>query len=379
MKELINKIRKSRIFSLICILLFISICFGIGAAAAYINHESDPTDVASNYFRAFVAMDYNKMYSYIDKEDAYVEKTLYTKKMENLRKQYTIDSYDINKPETKDGQKSVTIKCKNDETGKTKDFVVKITSKRKGLNIVPDFYVNIDDILTNNFQVTLPAGNELQLNGITITNSNAKVSKNSSGQEVYLFNKTLKGNYKAVATNAIYAMVKTLNVSKDNTKLDLSKFQLVANDNYTKIINKNCDSLVDQFYKAVRTKDSKRKELLKLFSTKKTKNKVSSLVDQSMEITYPSDDRNVSKLKVIDMKINKKDSKIVYNKKNKEYTLTYKYSYSYVSSTDTSLTSSYIYSISGKCDSQLTVVYTADKNQVKIKNIKLKNKDKKSQ
>ena len=120
MKELINKIRKSRIFSLICILLFISICFGIGAAAAYINHESDPTDVASNYFRAFVAMDYNKMYSYIDKEDGYVEKTLYTKKMENLRKQYTIDSYDINKPETKDGQKSVTIKCKNEETGKTK-------------------------------------------------------------------------------------------------------------------------------------------------------------------------------------------------------------------------------------------------------------------
>ena len=174
-------------------------------------------------------------------------------------------------------------------------------------------------------------------------------------------------------------MVKTLNVNKDDTKLDLSKIQPVANDNYTKIINKNCDSFVDQFYKAVRTKDSKRKELLKLFSTKKTKNKVSSLVDQSMEITYPSDDRNVSKLKVIDMKINKKDSKIVYNKKNKEYTLTYKYSYSYVSSTDTSLTSSYIYSISGKCDSQLTVVYTADKNQVKIKNIKLKNKDKKSQ
>ena len=96
-----------------------------------------------------------------------------------------------------------------------------------------------------------------------------------------------------------------------------------------------------------------------------------------MEITYPSDDRNVSKLKVIDMKINKKDSRIVYNKKNKEYTLNYKYSYSYVSSTDTSLTSSYIYSISGKCDSQLTVVYTANKNQVKIKNIKLKNKDKK--
>ena len=66
---------------------------------------------------------------------------------------------------------------KNEETGKTKDFVVKITSKRKGLNIVPDFYVNIDDILTNNFQVTLPAGNELQLNGITITNTMQKFQK----------------------------------------------------------------------------------------------------------------------------------------------------------------------------------------------------------
>ena len=30
---------------------------------AYINHESDPTDVAAGYFRAFVSSDFNKMYA----------------------------------------------------------------------------------------------------------------------------------------------------------------------------------------------------------------------------------------------------------------------------------------------------------------------------
>ena len=54
MKEVFRKIKKSRVFSLICILVFIGVCMGTGSLIAYIQHESNPTDVAVSYFRAFV-------------------------------------------------------------------------------------------------------------------------------------------------------------------------------------------------------------------------------------------------------------------------------------------------------------------------------------
>ena len=91
MKEVLKKIQKSRIFSLICILLFIGVCFGIGSLIAYIQHEADPTDMAVTYFRAFVQQDYDKMYECLYTDDGYyIDKNIYTAEMKKIRKDYTI-------------------------------------------------------------------------------------------------------------------------------------------------------------------------------------------------------------------------------------------------------------------------------------------------
>ena len=96
MKEILKKFKKSRIFSLICILLFIGICFGIGASIAYVQHEANPTDEAVKYFRAFAQQDYEKMYECLYQEKGYyIEKDMYVKEMKNLRERYTLESYDI--------------------------------------------------------------------------------------------------------------------------------------------------------------------------------------------------------------------------------------------------------------------------------------------
>ena len=70
-----KSIIRERVVSLFFILIFIAVCMGIGAGMAYINHESDPTDVAAGYFRAFVSSDFNKMYDYLTKEkEVYIKK-----------------------------------------------------------------------------------------------------------------------------------------------------------------------------------------------------------------------------------------------------------------------------------------------------------------
>lgn len=101
-----KSIIRERVVSLFFILIFIAVCMGIGAGMAYINHESDPTDVAAGYFRAFVSSDFNKMYDYLTKEkEVYINKETYTEAMKQMRLQYTIDSYEILDPEKKNRTK----------------------------------------------------------------------------------------------------------------------------------------------------------------------------------------------------------------------------------------------------------------------------------
>lgn len=378
MKEVLKKIKKSRIFSLICILLFIGVCFGIGSFIAYIQHEANPTDVAVTYFRAFVQQNYDKMYECLyQTEGYYIDKDMYTEEMKELRKSYTIDSYEIKDPETKDGKESVTVKCTNDVTKEVKDFVVNIETVRKGIEIVPDYYVDIENMMAKEVDITIPKADTLELNGIIIDDKTAQVTE-SNDNHIYHLERMLTGKYKVAATNDVYARNKTLDVSGKNVKVDMTKEKLTANDKYQKLITNHGKKIINQFYKAARSRDEKNKTLLNMFSTKKLKSKVSKLVEESENIIFWPEKRNADSFKVLDMKISNLKTAISYSAKEKHYVLTCTYKYKYVSSTDTSLTSSYVDRISGTCTSKLTLVYKADGDKVTVEDIKLTNKNKKN-
>lgn len=105
MKEKLKKIRKSRIFSLMKILIFIAICIGAGSVIAYIEHESDPTEQAVVYFRAFVQKDYEKMYDCVDQESGYyLNKEMYVNTAKKMRESMMIDSYNIKEPTEENGK-----------------------------------------------------------------------------------------------------------------------------------------------------------------------------------------------------------------------------------------------------------------------------------
>lgn len=378
MKDRIKRILRSRIFSLISILIFISVCLGIGSLIAYIQHESDPTDVAAVYFRAFVGQDYNKMYDCIYREDGYyLDKTLYINSMKKVRKEYVIDSYEIKESEKKEGKRSVTVVCKNEAEDKSRDFVINMVSKRKGLHIIPEFYVDVSQMVAKNFSVVIPKGNILELNGTKITDKTVDVTEKGKNN-IYNLSGVFLGKYKISATNDAYAVVKNITVENSNTKVDLTNQQYTANDKYTKLINTSGEKILDSFYKAVRARNPKSSKLIKIFRGKKLISKVQKLVEESQEIVYWKEKKNIENYKVIDMSIKNLKSSITYNDKTNVYTLIYDYSYDYVSSTDTALYTSYVYRLSGKCNSQMTIEYTADKDKVIVKDIKIKNKNKKN-
>ena len=190
MKEKLKKIIRSRFFTLFIILVFITACIGVGALIAFIQHESDPTDEAVRYFRAFVQRDYDRMYDllYID-DGYYVDKDMYKSVMKKIRDNIKIDSYDVGKPEKKDGIRTVKITCMNDQTGESKEFVVYITGKRDGFQLMPDYHINIDYMLVENFSVVVPKGDHLELNGKKIDEKRYKVDADDKGNRTF----SLKG------------------------------------------------------------------------------------------------------------------------------------------------------------------------------------------
>lgn len=378
MKKVLKNIKKSRIFSLICILLFIGICMGAGSLIAYIQHEANPTDMAVTYFKAFVQQNYDKMYECLYQEQGYyIDKSMYIEEIKKLRESYTIDSYEIKEPETKEGRESVTVKCKNDTTKETKDFVVNIQSTREGVQIIPDYFVDVRDMMAESVDIIVPKPDNLEFNGIIIDEKNAEITEQQENYTYHLKG-MLAGKYNISATNDIYARNKTLNISGKDIKVDLTKEKLTANDKYKKLITDHGKKIINQFYKATRNRQGKNKTLLNMFSTKKLKGKVSKYVQDSEDIIFWPEKRNADSFKVIDMKISNLKTSISYSTKEKHYVLVCTYLYKYVSSTDTSLTSSYVDRISGTCTSKLTLVYKGDGDKVTVENIKMTNKNKKN-
>lgn len=378
MKEVLKKIQKSRIFSLICILLFIGVCFGIGSLIAYIQHEADPTDMAVTYFRAFVQQDYDKMYECLYTDDGYyIDKNIYTTEMKKIRKDYTIDSYEIKEPERKDGRKFVTVKCTDDAAKKVKDFVIWIESARTGIQIVPDYYVELENMMAKGIDITIPKTDKLEINGNVINKKTAQITE-SKDNNIYHLERILTGKYTISAANDIYARNKTLSIRGEDVKIDMTKEPLTANEEYGKRIISHGKKIINQFYKAVRNRDEKSPALLKMFASKKLKNKVSAAVEKSEEIIFWPEKRNAALYKVLDMKINNLKTAISYNQSDKNYVLTCTYKYKYVSSTDTSLANSYVDKISGTCTSRLTLTYKADGNKLTVKDIRMSNKNKKN-
>ena len=380
MKEKLKKVMRGRIISLLFILMFIAICMGIGSGLAYVKHESDPMEIAVQYFRAFVQQDYNKMYDCLTKNKGYyINKKMYIDTMKNMRSRFVIDSYEIPDCEEKNKMTLISVKCTDSTTNEIRNFDIYVDSKRSAMSIIPEYSVNIDNMIVNDFSVVIPDKNILKLNGEEITAEMADISTENEGTIIYKFKGLLYGDYRIAATNKYYAMNKSIKLKESDKQVDMREVSYTASDEYAEQINKSGNKVMELFYKAARGRDSKNKKLMKCFAADdKLRKKVQNLVKQSEEIFYPPDVENIDKYKVMDMNISNLKSKLMYNDKTKVYNLNYTYSYDYVAATKTELYSSYVYSISGKCKCKLTLSYSLKGDDISLTDIKLTNKNNKN-
>lgn len=378
MRAKLKKLVGSRIFRLFGILVFIAVCMGIGSIMAYIEHESDPTEKAVVYFRAFVQRDYDKMYDCLELDSTYyVNKEMYKQTMKNIRENMVIDSYEINEPETKNGMDTITIECEDSQTQTTQDFVVYVTSIRDKFQIVPDYYINIDNMMVNDFSVIIPKGDSLELNGEKITDDMAEVTDGENSLS-YTFTHILNGQYKVSATNKYCAKNEDIKLTKADTKVDLTKKEYTSNDKYTKLITDSGEKIIDQFYKAARARKPSREKLMKCIpDDKKLKKQVKNLVKKSQDVVYWPEVENIDNYKVITMDMSELEHSIKYDSDKEKFIVVYNYSYKYVSETETELFSSYVERLSGKCTVSLTLTYGISEENIVLTDIKMTNKNKK--
>ena len=378
MGDILRKLRKSRIVSLIQILLFIAVCAAVGAFVAYFEHENDPTDEAAKYFRAFIAGDYDTMYDCVYKQDNYyINKNMYKEQMKQIRQNYVIDTYLIGKPEKANGQKIVTVTCKDETSDTEKNFNINLVGVRKKYSISSKYYVDIEKMLVKNFSVVLNEDSELLLNHEKVTEKNAKVT-HENGNKIYNFGAIINGQYVVTATTKYYSANESITLNREGTIVDLTKSKITASSDFGKKLNQTGNDIIEQFYAAVRNRKPNSKKLIKYFKTKKLQNKVKKLVKESQDFVYPPDTKNIDTYKVTEMDIKDFIESISYDQSKHRYIVNYSYYYKYKSETSISLANSYVYSLSGKVDCTLRIIYDIENDDIVVSDITLNNKHKKN-
>lgn len=373
---MLKKLKKSRIFSLVQILLFIGICFVIGATAAYMQNKSDPTDKAVLYFRAFLENDYEEMYQCVEKQEgAHIDKDMYISVMKNIRNNMNIDSYKILDPVKEDGKYVVNVECINLDNDTSQEFVVRLNKKRSGLQIIPDYTVDISQMLVNDITIEIPAGFKLLLNNKEVKTSDIK-SENK--KDIYVIKSLINGNYKVSAEDEYSALEKSAEFVRDGEQVKLYGDKYTASNKYETLIVNSSENFIKQFNQAVRSRKPERKEMLKLVE-KGLKEKVSQYALDAQSIVYWPEIKNIAEYTVSEMKLTPFEKEIVYNKKKKNYTVTYNYSYDYKSETSTALYNSYVYVLGGTCKTTLKMTYDIKDEKVVLSDITMENENEKKE
>lgn len=367
-----KKIRKSRIYSLIKILLLIVVCFIIGASAAFVNHESDPTDEALEYFESFIQEDYEKMYSMLEiPEDKYIDKDLYIQNMKKIRSNITIDTYEIIDPVEEEDTFVVSFSCINLANDTSQNFVVRLKEKREGLQIIPDYQVSIEHMMIDNLVIEIPTGFDLLLNGKSVVDAANVTSENK--KDIYTISGLIGGTYTIEAAQGPKALVETVDVVKNDTLVKLKGNDYTASNKYGSQIKTASQNFITEFYEAVKSRNPEKKSLHKILGNDELKTQVSQLVLESQEIVYWPDIRTIADYNVSQLELSPFDISIVYNEKQNQYNVTYKYSYDYKAETSTTLYNSYIYVLTGTCTTSLNMTYDIVEDGVVLKDITMEN------
>lgn len=369
-----KKIFKSRIFGLVEILLFIVAFMGAGAVIAYVEHISNPTDYGVEYFRAFVAQDYDKMYDMIEKKEGYyISKDRYKEIMKQTRKLNVIDSYKINEPVKENGKYVLNVLCTDNTSETEQEFNIYLTKINSFPSIKPSYKVSIDKMIVNDLSIKIPAGDNLKIDGKKLENIDF-TEKN--GVKQYSILGILNGNYKITCENSICAKNITVDVVKNGCQIDLTSGNYTANENFSEKISNDATNIIERYYEAARKRNKNAKDLVKCFQSEEAKKNITKSLKKTINILYKSEKKNIDNYSVKEFKIKDTKKNISYNEEIKSFEVTYIYNYDFVCGTETTTYTSYVEEYSGSCQANLKLTYSVDGENINVTKVSLKEKEK---
>lgn len=369
-KNIWKKFQKTRGYSLVKILFLIAVCIGIGSGAAYIHHESDPTEDAAQYFRAFIQQDYDTIMKLVDvPEGGYIDRKQLETILSEQKKELHVDRYEILDPKREDGRTVVVFRCFDEETGKKTDFKVYLNRFHHGLNPISDYKISMDDFLVENYTVTIPKDTTLVINDTKLHNLKAQSEEN--GGKTYAFSAVLQGSYQVCAENTYGIGVKKEEITKPDFHTDLSKTSYEARPEYFKMIEEKTNGMLQQYYTAVRQKKISGKELEQYFSKEMT-GKLKGLVQKSVNMIFDQDEEKQYEITGLDLS----DQKITatYNKEKNCFDVQCGFRLKYECATQTSLLNSYSESYKGNCQTAIHMKMNLPEDNMQITEFTIKNK-----
>lgn len=256
----------------------------------------------------------------------------------------------FSEPYKENGKKTVDIICNNETTETNQTIKLVFDEVKHGMQIIPDYKVDISKMLVKNVNFVVPTGDALYINGEVVTKDMAKVTTDANtNTDTYHFDKILYGAYDANAINRYSQIDLKPEILQEGTTINFDATAYHANLEFEEKIKANADNMITQFYVNAREKKGNNKELKAYFANdKKLQKKVDKYLKETEEVLYWPETKNIDKYSVVSFEPGEMKHQSVYNNDN-TFTVTYDFTYTYVSSTDTAIYTSYVYSIGGSC------------------------------
>ena len=393
-----KKIRNSNIFRLFVALIVMAGCAALGAGIAIFEDKSDPTEYVGRYFGKFMMQDFDGMYDFVDKEGSYITKSAFKKLMENKYRENNVGEYEFGDLEKKNGKYLITVTYKDARTDQKKKFDIYLKKERKDITqVVADWKVSLEDSLVNDVTIKVPVGTDLKLNGELIKAGTEGVEikdlsniqtaegetiemapeKSNDAEKTYTFSKLLKGTYDIDATTDYTQIAQSVDIKNNSQKIDVDESKIAVSDKYRKILETNASEMIKEYYDVVRNRKTSGKKLLTYFKNdKKLVDNVKKLTKKDIDIIFWPGTRDIEDYNLIKCEFSALKNTMTYIGNN-QFKVTYNYSYDYESATNTSIESSYVYSLKGTCKTTMTLVYEVTDNKANITQITIKNTNKK--
>ncbi len=383
---------------LLIALFVLACCAGLGAGIAVVEEKSDPTGYVAEYFGKFLVKDFEGMYKYVDVGENAIAKDDFIKMMSDLKSQTNVGKYEFTDPVKKGDRYLVKVKYEDAGTEEKKTFDIYLY-KNGGVagNFFAKWTVSARDYVVEEFFVKIPASMKAQFDGKDIDESlvcnadnairnakgeiivlSPKDSEDLKSTKTYRLTDIVMGSHDVYVYSDYMEMGRSVDIFESGKIAGFAEAQASIKKQNLEAMEKSSVELIKEYYEAVRNRKSTTKKLLSYFvDDKKLKKKLARYTEDSQKLVFWPGTRNIDDYSLVGLNFSDLKHEVTY-KGNGLYSVVYTYSYNYLSSTDTSVSTSYIFELEGTVNSTMTLTYKVVGDKLLVSDFSLINKNKKS-